>query len=323
MKLSTRTLGVAAIVGASVLLLASPAAADPWPVGNNYVIGGTDWGLRTGGAGIGHTYDEAGNLSSVSHHFSELYLDGTSADCNDLTAVLSIDAGTGDVIITCDAEEVIPGLWVTPQFRLYATGDLARMFFTIENRTGAEIDANNFYFSDNYDYYGVQEASSGDTSGVLSGADEWVIVSDTSGTTVTGSAWAITGDTLMTSSGDIASEQTYHNFLATTFAAGSTTYVANFVTIDMPVAPFGEPEEQAAFAAASARMGEFDSFNGRLVASLPEGITVLNWGATPAAAPALAATGVDTTTYLAAGGGALALTLAGVALLSLRRRRTA
>ena len=216
-------LGVAAIVGASVLLLASPAAAYPWPVGDNYDIGGTDWGLRSSGAGIGHTYDTAGSLDRVSHHFSELYLDGNSANCDTVTAVLSIDAGTGDVVITCDAQEVISGLWVTPQFRLYATGDLARLFFTIENRTGAEIDAFSFYFSDNYDTYGLQEASSGETSGILSGADEWVIVSNTSGTTVSASAWAITGDTLMTSSGDIpVDEQTYHNFLATTFAAGST-----------------------------------------------------------------------------------------------------
>ena len=92
---------------------------------------------------------------------------------------------------------------------------------------------------------------------------------------------------------------------------------------DLPVDPFGTDEQLAAFAAASARMGEFDTFTGRLVAGLPEGIAVLNWGATPAPAPALAATGVDTMIYVAAGGGALALTLAGVALVSLRRRQSA
>ena len=320
MKLSARLYAAAAIVGASVLVIATPAIAAPWV--SSYVIGGTDWGLRSSGAGIGHTYDEAGNLSSVSHHFGELYIDGNYAWCDEATADLETDAGSGDVVITCDAQEITPGIFVTPSYRLYSTGDLARLFYTIENRTGADITTSDFYLYDNYDYYGQYLSSSGGTTENLSAGDTWVIVTDpTSQTTVAGSVWAQTGNTATTSSGDISSEETFHDFVSTTFAAGSTTYVADFVTIHLPADPYDDPAIQAAFTAATDASVEFDTFSGRLIAGLPDGITVLNWGPTAAAAPALANTGVDTAATTAIAAGALLLLAGGAGLVITRRRR--
>lgn len=320
MKLSARLSAAAAIVGATVLIVAAPAVAAPW-VGN-YVIGGTDWQLRDNASGIGHTYDEANFLRSVSHRFGALYVDGSAAWCDTATADLEIDAGTGDVIVTCDAQEITPGIFVTPNYRLYSTGDLARLFYTIENRTGADITTSDFYLYDNYDYYGQYLSSSGGTTENLSAGDTWVIVTDpTSQTTVAGSVWAQTGNTATTSSGDISSEETFHDFVSTTFAAGSTTYVADFVTIHLPADPFDDPAIQAAFTAATDATVEFDTFSGRLIAGLPEGITVVNWGPTPAAAPALANTGVDTAATTAVAAGALLLLAGGAGLVITRRRR--
>jgi LPXTG-motif cell wall-anchored protein len=270
MKLSARLSAAAAIVGASVLIVAAPAVAAPW-VGT-YVIGGTNWQLRDNASGIGHTYDEANFLSSVSHRFGALYVDGSAAWCDTATADLEIDAGTGDVIVTCDAQEITPGIFVTT-----------------EN---------------------------------LSAGDTWVIVTDpTSQTTVAGSVWAQTGNTATTSSGDISSEETFHDFVSTTFAAGSTTYVADFVTIHLPADPYDDPAIQAAFTAAADASVEFDTFSGRLIAGLPEGITVLNWGSTTPAAPALADTGFDATGTMAFAAGALLLLAGGAGLVISRRRR--
>jgi LPXTG-motif cell wall-anchored protein len=320
MKLSARLSAAAAIVGATVLIVAAPAVAAPW-VGN-YVIGGTDWQLRDSASGIGHTYDEAHFLSSVSHRFGALYIDGSYAWCDTATANLDTDAGTGDLIATCDAQEITPGIFVTVNYRLYSAGDLARMFYTIENRTGADITASDFYLFDDYDDYGVFASSTGLTTGVLSSDDKWVITAASAGTTVAGSFWALPGNTASTSSGDISvSEETFHDFVNTTFAAGSTTYVADFVTIHLPLAPFDPSDTTVAFDAAVAAASEFDTFSGRLVAGLPEGITVLNWGETTPAAPALANTGIDASASIAAAGGAMLLLVGGAGLMITRRRR--
>jgi len=320
MKLSARLSAAAAIVGASVLVIATPAIAAPWV--SSYVIGGTDWGLRSSGAGIGHTYDEAGNLSSVSHHFGELYIDGNYAWCDEATADLETDADSGDVVITCDAQEITPGIFVTPNYRLYSTGDLARLFYTIENRTGADITTSDFYLYDNYDNNGVFKSSTGLTTGVLASDDKWVLTASSAGTTVAGSFWALPGNTASTSSGDILNNfESFHDFVNTTFAAGSTTYVADFVTIHLPLAPYDASDTTVAFDASVAAASEFDTFSGRLVAGLPEGITVLNWGETTPAAPALANTGIDTSASIAVAGGALLLLVGGAGLMISRRRR--
>ena len=320
MKLSARLSAAAAIVGASVLVIAGPVAAAAWT--GQVIIGGTEWNLNSSAAGIGHTYDEANNLDRVNHSFGELYIDGNDVSCDEGTADVETDAGTGDTVITCLEEELIPGLFTTVNYRLYAAGDLARLFYTIENRTGADITTSDFYLYDNYDYYGQYLSSSGGTTENLSAGDTWVIVTDpTSQTTVAGSVWAQTGNTATTSSGDISSEETFHDFVSTTFAAGSTTYVADFVTIHLPADPYDDPAIQAAFTAATDASVEFDTFSGRLIAGLPDGITVLNWGPTAAAAPALANTGVDTAATTAIAAGALLLLVGGAGLVITRRRR--
>ena len=317
MKLSARLSAAAAIVGASVLVIAGPAAAAAWT--GQVIIGGTEWNLNSSAAGIGHTYDEANNLDRVNHSFGELYIDGNGVSCDDTTADVETDAGTGDTVITCLEEELIPGLFTTVSYRLYAAGDLARLFYTIENRTGTDITASDFYLYDNYDNNGVFKSSTGGTTGVLTSDDKWVITAGTSATTVAGSFWALPGNTASTSSGDILNNyESFHDFVSSTFAAGSTTYVADFVTIHLPLGSEAS-DTTVAFDAAVAAASEFDTFSGRLVAGLPEGITVLNW--TAPAAPALAETGADATASIAVAAGALLLLAGGAGLMISRRRR--
>ena len=320
MKLSARLSAAAAIVGASVLVIAGPVAAAAWT--GQVIIGGTEWNLNSSAAGFGHTYDEAGNLDRVNHSFGELYIDGNDVSCDEGTADVETDAGTGDTVITCLEEELIPGLFTTVNYRLYAAGDLARLFYTIENRTGTDITASDFYLYDNYDNNGVFKSSTGLTTGVLASDDKWIITASTAGTTVAGSFWALPGNTASTSSGDILSNyESFHDFVNSTFAAGSTTYVADFVTMHLPLDPYGASETTVAFDASVAAATEFDSFSGRLIAGLPDGITVLNWGETTPAAPALANTGIDASAPIAMAGGALLLMVGGAGLMISRRRR--
>lgn len=325
MKLSARLSAAAIIAGATVLIVATPAVASAWV--EPQVIGGTEWGLRSSTASIGHTYDEANNLDTTVHRFGALYIDNWVAWCDETTADVQTDAGTGDVVITCDAQESdITGLFVTPNFRLYSTGDLARMYFTIENRTGAAIDATDFYLYDNYDESDVILSSSGSTASTPPAGDTWAIVSGLSATTVAGSYWSVGGGSSTSTTGDIVDDsELYHNFANKTFPPNSTTYVADFITTHLPAAPFDAAAQTAAFSVASSAASEFDSFSGRLVAGLPADITVLNWGPTAAAVvpPALAATGTDGLAVAAFAGGAIALVLGGVGLMVSRRRRAA
>lgn len=328
-KRSTRLSAVAIIAGACILVIASPAIAAPWT--SQVIAGGTTWGIRSDEASIGHTYD-LGGLNTVSHAFGGLHVDAWNAWCDETTAVVSVDVPTGDTIITCDAQETDTiDLFVTPEYRIYASGDLARMFFTIENRAVVDATVIDFYLYDRYDENGKYLSSTGDSTGALIATDTWSVVSGLSGSTVAGSAWALTGNTSTDSSAsDIANNyEAYHDFVGKTFAAASTTYVADFVTIHLPVEPWAAADTDVAFAAGVAAASEFNSFSGRLVAGLATDITVLNWGPTtpavvvPAVDPALPATGTDTSTLLFGGIGALVMLLGGIGLIRVRSRRVA
>lgn len=319
MKLSARLSAVAVIAGASVLVIASPAVAAPWA--SSQVVGGKYWEFNSSAASFGHVYDQAFLLSSATHAFGALYIDGTGVECDESTADVQTEA-SGDIVVTCEAFEVATGLWATPNYRLFSTGDLGRMFYTIENRTGADISVSDFYHYDNFDYTDNVLTSSGSTT-VLAANDTWSINSALSDSTVSGSAWALPGNTATTSTGDPQTNyESFHDFVDLTFEAGSTMYVASYVTTHLPASPFDSADVDAAMVVAAAAMTEFNSFSGRLVSGLPAGITVLNWGAVPgAAAPALADTGVNGTALAFAGTGALVLVLGGVGLVVSRRRR--
>lgn len=318
MKFAARLSAVAVVAGASVLLIASPAVAAPWA--SSQIVNGAYWEFDSDAASFGHVYDATNILLSATHAFGELWVDATEARCETSTADVQTEA-SGDIVVYCDAEELTPGLWVTVNYRLFSTGDLGRMFYTIENRSGADITVSDFYLYDNFDYADVALTSSGST-GLLAPSDTWSLNSAASGSTVSGSAWALTGNGATTSTGNIPVDfLTQHDFVDLTFEAGSTAYVATFVTVDLPAAPYDAAAETAAFAAATARMTEFNSFSGRLVAGLPADITVLNWGPTSTAEPALAATGTNGTALAAAAAGALVLALGGAGLVLTRRRR--
>ncbi|MEQ1738226.1 MAG: hypothetical protein ABL886_17720, partial [Rhodoglobus sp.] len=311
MKKSTRVSVLTLLVTSSLLIAVTPAYADPWS--NTVTVGGTEWNVDDDAAAISHTY--GGGLDSTIHRFGGLRISDWGPWCDTATAVMSTDAATGDVIIMCDAQESLndSGLFVTPQYRLYAGGDLARMFFTIENRSASDITATNFYLIDEYDCYDLNHSSSGGTGYEPAATDTWNMTSQ-AGCMVGGTAWAVTGNTSTMTSGHIYDdEEIVHDFVDLVFPAGSTKYVASFAISVTPTSS-DEADALAALATAVAAAPQFDTFSGRLVAGLPAGITVINWGGV-AAAPALAATGSDASAMLPIGIVGGVVLLAGIALL--------
>lgn len=318
-----------ALGAALVLVIASPAAAAPWS--STQAISGTEWGLSSAPSAIGQVRDAAALLTSTSQRFGVLTIDTFEAFCDTATAVVDTDAGTGDIVVTCDAQESdSPGLFVTPSYRLYAGGDLARLFYEVENRSLSDITVGDFFLSDTYDDFGNYLSSNGLTNGILSSTDTWIVTSGLADSTVAGSAWAVTGNTATVSSGTVSTGTTRHDFTSTTFATGSTTHVAAFVSIAFPLSPYSSFEQQDAVLAAASEAVQFDDFSGRLIAGLSHGTVVLNWGTVstlglgaPAPAATLPATGPDAAMILALGGAGVGAIALGVAIGRSRPRRSA
>lgn len=329
MTIVSRAATTVALGAALVLVIASPAAAAPWS--STQTISGTEWGLSSTPAAIGQVRDTAALLTSTSQRFGVLTIDTFEAFCDTATASVDTDAATGDILVTCDAQESDSfGLFVTPSYRLYAGGDLARLVYAIENRSLTDITVGDFFLSDTYDDFGNYLSSNGLTNGILSSTDTWIVTSGLADSTVAGSAWAVTGNAATVSSGTVSTGTTRHDFTAKTFATGSTTHVAAFVSIAFPLSPYSSFEQQDAVLAAASEAVQFDTFSGRLIAGLAHGTTVLNWGTVstlglgaPAPASTLPPTGPDGLTILALGAASVGAIALGVVIGRSRPRRSA
>ena len=327
-----------AAVLALVIGAASPAlAAEPVIDGDGVVtIGSAHWQFNEYGLAYGWDAADVYSSSGYIYYPAEFYADdyaycGTGVE----DAVVTVESN-GDMTIACPAGPfAATGLTLAINFRLYAesaTGYLARQYTTISNNTEAPIDVSEDFLSYYYDgYTGTQGTPGFYTSlggNTVTANDTGYVSHKPSGASVVETeVWALTGSA--PDSGIVADDDPSVRYTDDSlFEPGETK---NFVTYTNMVIPATQDTAgaAAAFELAGQQTGEYGEFTGRLVAGLPEGLTVVGWGVTPTtpepvnpvvpAAPVLANTGSDASGLLIFGFGALLVAAAGVVLV--RRTR--
>jgi LPXTG-motif cell wall-anchored protein len=334
----------AALIGGS----SAPAFAASW-TGESVEIDNITFEMNTDTWGMAHVYGwsapnslgdtfthESGTLEFVND--GDTSTEGPVCDTALVAATQTVDAA-GNITIACEAVEIenYPGIWVTPEFYFYAEGDLVRVFYTIENRTAADVTVDEIRLVDDWDDdtdYAKYTTNVGDlvTDDVLTADtstrwqvggytdDGYVLLSEQA---IFGSAWSLAGMTAFASTTADMQQFMTHSSLDYVIPAGAKVYVASYATYtyvgSLELLSNTNPDAADGFADMVAFMSVFDSFSGRLTQGLPECIEVANWGST-CAAPALPDTGLDASiAWSIAAGGALLL-VAGAALIVLRRR---
>lgn len=222
------------------------------------------------------------------------------------------EQANGDIVVTGPVEQ-ISGLDVTGEFRFYAAGDLVRMLATYTNGTDEPITVRTGTDSSFAQGPGatVATTSSGDT--LLTVTDRWLVGHDGGvGAPILTMVWQ--GPTAPLSPDEVTGgidegSLRLETGQDVTVEPGETVRFAYFtavtgyaVGLEPPVDPSPAPVEPgqggleetvvaadvpAAVAVATSATAEFASFSGRLVAGLPIGTEVLNWGTVAAAAPAV------------------------------------
>ncbi len=335
MKMKRAGAALASVAAGLALAMASAApanAADPTIDADGVVvIGDAKWWFDEFGLAYGwdaaDVYDPDGYIFYPNEFYSGGYLYCGADEAPDLgTATVE---SNGDLTIVCPAAPWgATGLTANPAFRVYqeaSGGHLVRQFVTISNPTAAPIDITGDFSARNWTGYTGEQGTEGFLTSLgndeVSANDTWYVSSMPDGAAVVETeAWARTGSA--PGSGIIATPaQPRAEFGAphSAFAPGETKYFVTFTHMVIP-ATKDQAGTDAAFATALAQTPEFTSFSGRLIAGLPEGITVVGWGTTPVT-PALAATGVSLEGSGILLGGAIAVLLVGGVLLAARRAR--
>lgn len=212
---------------------------------------------------------------------------------------VDVTTSGGDVIVQ-GPPQTMSGLQVAVQHRYYANGDLARALVSYTNPGATAVAVGTGVFTD----YGSDGGTllEGDFTGdaAVTPADRWIVTGDNGDSDpVVSTVWwgpqaplppatELLGD----GTNDYYADESWAGFNVTV-QPGQTVYLAFFTGIygwaDLP-APRGELAADAlitggyayAVAAATAAATEFSTFSGRLVAGIPAGAPVLNWGAAPA-----------------------------------------
>ncbi len=219
--------------------------------------------------------------------------------------MVDVTTSGGDTIVQAPAQ-TMSGLQVAVQHRYYANGDLGRALVSYTNPGATAVAVGTGVFTDyGPDSWTTLEADfTGD--GAVTPADRWIITGDGARSDpVVSTVWwgpqatvppaeELLGD----GTGDYDTDESWAGFNITV-QPGQTVYLAFFVGIygwlgdvvaDDVVAPDGGLAADAvvtdtyanAVVAATAAATEFTTFSGRLVAGIPAGAPVLNWGAAPA-----------------------------------------
>jgi len=223
--------------------------------------------------------------------------------------VVDVTTAGGDVIVQAPPQ-TMSGLQVAVQHRYYANGDLGRALVSYTNPGATAVAVGTGVFSN----YGSDDATTleADFTGdaAVTAADRWIVTGDTGFyDPVLSTVWwgpqaslppaeALLGD----GTGDYYLDESWAGFNVTV-QPGQTVYLAFFTGIygwldaavaSDVVAPDGGLAADAVVAdsydnavvAATAAAAEFNTFSGRLVAGIPAGAPVLNWGTVGGAAPA-------------------------------------
>ena len=329
-----------------------------WELDTDFTIDDVD--LGTTALGFVQPYSD-GIYTDIWDGGLEMELESTTAgidsayDCTDTASDIDIALEDDDVVITCLenwADLTTPDLEVSGEIRIYGSdGDLVR--YTLEIHNASTSDITDFQVRSNTDWGSDGEiwAYQNFDAGVLavpapeanSNAEDlqsvdsnWVVNfsdEDAPGSLAWGNDGGLVNVDLVETDGD------YFGTESDTFtvAAGETVYVVYFTgwdpasLIELGYEGDGDGEyvndgdEDLASTAVAENAVEFDSFSGRLIAGLPAGANVINWGPIPEdevlepEAEDLAATGADTSSLWAG----LGLLIAGVAVVAVRRRSRA
>lgn len=229
--------------------------------------------------------------------------DGDPEPCS---YVVDVTTSGGDVIVQ-GPPQTMSGLQVAVQHRYYANGDLARALVSYTNPGATAVAVGTGVFSDyGSDTETVLEADFTDDAAVTA-ADRWIVTGDAGNyyPVVSTVGWGPQAslppaeELLGDGTNDYSFGESWAGFNVTV-QPGQTVYLAFFTGIygwddsfgEGVVAPDGELAADAvvadsyanAVAAATAAATEFTTFSGRLVAGIPAGAPVLNWGTVPAAA---------------------------------------
>ncbi len=316
--------GATLIAVGAVLVPTAAQAATPWPgpiINSSY-----RWDFDS--------LDAYGSTDAADTYTSQLYETGLLKFTDGGTIVTSddwcsdpIDAPGGvttdgdDTIITC-APYVIPvgepgaGLTATVEIRILDSLNVARLFYTVENTTGADIVVPDVYISVQWEYSTYNGVSSsgvrgdGTNSMLFGDQDTWIITAESNAEMPSGVAWAAGCDTSFTVTGTDASDMAISTGEATTFAAGTSTYYATFLQMQTPSASTDDAMNAAINTLGESMTARYSSLSPELSVGMPAGISVEFWqGACAPADPVLPNTGLNP-------GDAIALGVLGVMLIA-------
>lgn len=324
---------VAAVALAITVGIAAPAGADPIDLADGpvFVVGNTVWDLYDEAPVTVRNvwvYDEGTDPTApdaedhlVNYGSNDMWWSAFLGEPDTTYYGQSLvwdvaDQANGDIVVTGPVEQIMD-LDVVGQFRFYADGDLVRMLVSYTNPTDEAITVvtgTSSYFAGGEDS-AIAATSSGDDGVTV--ADRWLVAHDGGeGAPVLTMVWQ--GPSAGVPAEDVEVTVDGAQALATnqevTVEPGETVRFAYFTAVTAydveapPVGPTAAPvapgsglaetivtdDLAAAVTAASDAASEFATFSGRLVAGLPVGTEVLNWGTVAAAPPATPATPVVT-----------------------------
>ena len=329
--------GATLLAVAGILVPTAAQASTPWPgpiTNSSYT-----WEFDSLDS---YESTDAGNVFTSQLYETGLlkFSDGGTVVTSDDWCTDPIDAPGGvategaDTVITC-APFVIPagepgeGLTATVEIRIIDSLNVARLFYTIENTTGSDIDVPDVFLSVQWEYSTYNGLSSsgvrgdGSNSMLFGDQDTWIITAEGNTEMPSGVAWAAGCDTSFAVTGTDASDMSIGTGEVTTFAAGSSTYYATFLQMQTPAAQTDDAMNLAIDALGSSMASRYASLTPELAVGMPTGISVEFWGGSCSNPdPTLPNTGVDESTLATLSVSSLGLIALGLIAIVRRRARS-
>jgi len=336
MKKSVLVSAATAIAAMALTVSATPATAAPWPAGGTFEIpgtmaGGAAWDIDQYGISAGYNIPDTfpGLFYPLENYAysGNVYCGAIGGSDSTVT-----NESNGDITVDCQPvqDTFVTGLTGTLHIRFYAedpSGYLARVWVELENTTGATIDLSADPLAVYY-YYNYNSWDNG---------DPWMTNAGGGDDGLDGSVWGAGGDIenhqIATSSSWADVSQScriktlphamYYPADANIIAPGATVNLVSFINMVFPATDDAAGNTGAFNTALNNAQTEMAAgLTGRMAAGLPEGLVATGWEKNDACVtPALANTGIDSSTSVALALGVSALAAAGLALTVVSRRR--
>jgi len=158
------------------------AQASGWDsAASTAIAGGFDWRLsqsplQVSGAGLSSI--NGGSRGFVGAQFATLYEDPDGTHYQDATCSTfraERDSGTGDIHFSCPPYTDYGGASVTPQFTVFAEGDLLRWVFDIENPTSGTLSPGWYFTAEFPEQDNWVTSSGGGSRPFFTRQDRWVV----------------------------------------------------------------------------------------------------------------------------------------------------